>query len=69
MARKGPPEKGDEAMNRNKQSFRQNREKHDRYEQPLRLYLPLPEPPLLDPPSMKKDRDEKTERGIWIIDI
>jgi hypothetical protein len=56
-------------MNRRKQSFRNEREKQDRYEQPLSLYLPLPEPPLLDPPSTTKDRDEKTERGIWSIDI
>ncbi len=56
-------------MNRGKRSFRNQREKHDRYEQPLPLYLPLPEPPLLDPPSAKKDGEEKTERGIWIIDI
>ena len=69
MARKGPPEKGGQAMNRRKQSFRNEHQKHDRYEQPLTLHLPLPEPPLLDPPSSKKENDEKTERGIWIIDI
>jgi hypothetical protein len=69
MARKGPPEKEGQAMNRRKQSFRNEHERHDRFEQPLPLYLPLPEPPLLDLPSNKKEREEKTERGIWIIDI
>lgn len=42
---------------------------HDRYEQPLPLRLPLPEPPMGDPRPVKREQEEKTERGIWIIDI
>lgn len=53
--------------NRSRRDFRNQRDRHDQYEQPLPLHLPLPELPLLDP-AKKKD-EEKTERGIWIINI
>lgn len=58
-----------EAMNRIRRDFRNERDRHDHYEQPLPLYLPIPEPMPLMPNPSKKENDEKTERGIWIIDI
>ncbi len=56
-------------MPKTKRDFRNDRSRHDRYEQPRPLYLPIPEPPLDDPHPRKRQDEEKTERGIWIIDI
>ena len=43
------------------------KERRKDFEQPLPLYLPLPEPPMLDkdPKGIAAD----TERGIWVIDL
>jgi hypothetical protein len=50
---------------------KQNRYEQHRHEHewaPVPLYLPLSEPMPLNPANRRND-EEKTERGVWIIDI